>query len=207
MSANTDQTHPQPQLVSKVGILGAGISGISAAKQLSPYNPVIFEATDSIGGVWKHCSYRCTTLQTPRCDYEFSDYPWPKSRDNSSSFPSYQEVLDYLHGYAKHFDVLKHIKFNSKVVEIRYVGNRSENMINLQPGEYGSLLNGNPVWEVAVQMSAGGTVLVEVINYGFWIYNVFTFHICMHFSNYYNFLLLYMVYIYIHSCFLIQIYN
>lgn len=150
MSANK-QTNPP--LVSKVGIIGAGISGIAAAKQLSIHNPVVFEATDSIGGVWKHCSYTSTKLQTPRCDFEFSDYPW-QNRDYLS-FPSYQEVLDYLYSYAKHFDVFKYIKFNSKVVEIQYVGNHSENMMSLKPGEYGSLLNGHPVWEVAVQMSSG----------------------------------------------------
>lgn len=156
MSANK-QTNSQ--ITSKVGIIGAGISGIAAAKQLSIHNPVVFEATDSIGGVWKHCSYASTKLQTPRCDFEFSDYPWP-NRDNMS-FPSYQEVLDYLYNYAKHFDVLKYIKFNSKVVEIQYVGNHSENMTSLKPGEYGSLLNGHPVWEVAVQMSSG-TVQVSM---------------------------------------------
>lgn len=150
MSANIQTSCPL--LASKVGIIGAGISGIAAAKQLSSHNPVVFEATDSIGGVWKHCSYASTKLQTPRCDFEFSDYPWPNG--DNSSFPSYQEVLDYLYSYAKHFDALKYIKFNSKVVEIQYVGNHSENMMNiLKRGEYGSLLNGHPVWEVAIQMS------------------------------------------------------
>ncbi|XP_043721253.1 probable flavin-containing monooxygenase 1 [Telopea speciosissima] len=137
--------------VCKVGIIGAGISGIAAAKQLSGYEPVIFEATDSIGGVWKHCSYRSTKLQTPRCDYEFSDFPWPQ-RDNST-FPSYVEILDYLHSYANHFDVLKYVNFNSKVVEIRFIGGHRETTTfgHQEPGEYGSLLTGRPVWEVAVQ--------------------------------------------------------
>ncbi|KAK6131763.1 hypothetical protein DH2020_034497 [Rehmannia glutinosa] len=131
----------------KIGIIGGGISGIAAAKQLSEHEPVVFEATDSIGGVWKHCSYSSTKLQTPRCDYEFSDFPWTQ-RDNTS-FPSYQEILDYLYSYATYFDVLKFVKFNSKVVEIRFVGARdSENS-----GEYGNLLAGHPVWEVGVQTS------------------------------------------------------
>ncbi|PON73140.1 Flavin monooxygenase-like [Parasponia andersonii] len=152
-----DNKQNQLTLVSKVGIIGAGISGIAAAKQLSNHSPVVFEATGSIGGVWKHCSYSCTKLQTPRCDYEFSDYPWP-DRDNST-FPSHLQVLDYLYGYAKHFDVLKYIKFNSKVVQIRYVGldhtgttTTTFDQSEKQPvGEYGPLLEGHPVWEVAVQ--------------------------------------------------------
>ncbi|KAM5565338.1 putative flavin-containing monooxygenase 1 [Rosa sericea] len=147
-----NQTHLHS--VSKIGIIGAGISGIAAAKQLSGHSPVVFEATDSIGGVWKHCSYNSTKLQTPRCDFEFSDYPWSE-RDNAN-FPSHVEVLDYLHGYATHFDLLKLIKFGSRVVEIRYVGDDStstESSENSKSGEYGNLLAGHPVWEVGVQSS------------------------------------------------------
>lgn len=144
--------------LSRVGIIGAGISGIAAAKQLSRQNPIVFEATDSIGGVWKHCSFASTKLQTPRCDFEFSDYPWPQ-RDNSS-FPSYLEILDYLHNYATHFDVLKFIKFNSRVVEIRYIGDRETTTLDVAPGEFGSLLRGHPVWEVAVETNPSKTVEV-----------------------------------------------
>lgn len=152
---------------SRVGIIGAGISGIAAAKQLSNHNPIVFEATDSIGGVWKHCSFASTKLQTPRCDFEFSDYPWTE-RDNSS-FPSYLEILDYLHGYAKHFDVLKYIKFNSRVVEIRYIGRETTNNLDValaagRPGgEFGSLLKGHPVWEVAVETHPSKTIEVNVL--------------------------------------------
>ncbi|EEF46171.1 probable flavin-containing monooxygenase 1 [Ricinus communis] len=137
---NCLQTH-------KVGIIGAGISGIAAAKQLSHYSPMVFEATGSIGGVWKHCSFTSTRLQTPRCDFEFSDFPWPE-RDNSS-FPSHEEILEYLRNYATHFDVLKFVKFNSRVVAIRHVGETTK--LDVKPGEYGALFTGHPVWEVAVQ--------------------------------------------------------
>ena len=155
-------------LHSKVGIIGAGISGIAAAKQLSHYNPIIFEATDSIGGVWKHCSYNSTKLQTPRCDFEFSDYPWPE-RDNSS-FHSYIEILEYLNNYATHFDVLKFVKFNSRVVEIRYVGDHSTQNSHLfmvdsykPEQEYGRLLSGLPVWEVAVENTQSKTIEVVFV--------------------------------------------
>ncbi|XP_034683265.1 probable flavin-containing monooxygenase 1 [Vitis riparia] len=145
--------------VSKIGIIGAGISGIAAAKQLSGHSPVVFEATDSIGGVWKHCTYTSTKLQTPRCDFEFTDYPWPQ-RDNSS-FPSHIEILEYLHNYASHFDVLKYVKLNSKVVEMRYIGDENESyfdQLETEPREYGRLLRGRPVWEVAVQTNQSPTL-------------------------------------------------
>ncbi|KAL8093833.1 putative flavin-containing monooxygenase 1 [Apium graveolens] len=147
-------------IFSKIGIIGAGISGIAAAKQLAEYNPVVFEATESLGGVWKHCSFRSTKLQTPRCDYEFSDFPWTE-RDNTS-FPTYQEILDYLYLYANNFDVLKFVKFNSKVVEIRFVGDRETPDSGGKMGKYGRLLStGNPFWEVAVQTSESDIQLYE----------------------------------------------
>ncbi|TKY54385.1 flavin-containing monooxygenase 1 [Spatholobus suberectus] len=140
--ANRSENHAM--LVSKIGIIGAGVSGIAAAKQLSHHNPIVFEASDSIGGVWRHCSYNSTKLQSHRRDYEFTDFPWPQ-RDNPR-FPTHMEILDYLHSYAEHFDVLKNIRFNSKVVEIRFTGNR-------EVTGFGSQLPGQPAWEVAVQTS------------------------------------------------------
>ncbi|CAI9100789.1 OLC1v1037962C1 [Oldenlandia corymbosa var. corymbosa] len=132
-------------IFSKIGVVGAGISGIAVAKQLRHHNPIIFEATDCLGGVWKHCSYKSTKLQTPRCDYEFADFPWAE-RDNTS-FPSYEEILDYLYSYATHFGVFELIRFNSKVVEIKFVGNQDPE----GNSDFGNLLNGRPMWEVAVQ--------------------------------------------------------
>ncbi|XP_027368736.1 probable flavin-containing monooxygenase 1 [Abrus precatorius] len=145
-------------LVSKFGIIGAGVSGIAAAKQLSHHKPIVFEASDSIGGVWRHCSYNSTKLQSHRRDYEFTDFPWPE-RDNPD-FPTHLEILNYLHSYAQHFDVLKNIKFNSKVVEIRFTGNREASDIGAVPPDhdYGSLLPGQPVWEVAVQATQSDTL-------------------------------------------------
>lgn len=131
----------------KIAIIGAGISGLAAAKQLAKHNPVVFEATNSLGGVWKNCAYRSTKLQTPRCDFEFSDFPWPE-RDNTN-FPTYLEILEYLYSYATNFDLLKFVSFNSKVVEIKFVGDGENDGGVL--GEYSSLLPGKPVWEVAVR--------------------------------------------------------
>ncbi|GKC19286.1 probable flavin-containing monooxygenase 1, partial [Tanacetum coccineum] len=141
-------------IYSKIGIIGGGISGLAAAKQLSKHDPIVFEATDSIGGVWKHCSFRTTKLQTPRCDYQFSDYPWPQTHDDHNStdrFPSYVEILDYLDSYANHFDLFKFINFNSKVTEIRFVGDQDTMA-------YQSLTSGKPVWEVAVRNTKSDTI-------------------------------------------------
>ncbi|KAK7265478.1 hypothetical protein RJT34_33098 [Clitoria ternatea] len=131
---------------SKICIIGAGVSGIAAAKQLSHHNPIVFEATDSIGGVWSHCSYNSTKLQSNRRGYEFTDFHWPQ-RDNPE-FPTHLQILSYLHSYAQHFDLIKNIRFNSKVVEINFIGH--------QPSS--TMLPGHPVWRVAVKATHSDTI-------------------------------------------------
>lgn len=147
--------------ISKIGIVGAGVSGLAALKQLSHHNPVVFEASDSIGGVWKSCSYNSTKLQSARSDYEFSDFPWPNRDD--PSFPSYIEILDYLQSYAERFDLMKYVRFNSKVVEVRFVGDWDTTDFTGKSGDYGNLLPGQPVWEVAVQTNQSENI--QVLDY------------------------------------------
>ncbi|KAE8710450.1 putative flavin-containing monooxygenase 1 [Hibiscus syriacus] len=135
---------------SKIAIIGAGFSGIAAAKQLCHHNPIVFEASDSIGGVWKSCAYNSTKLQSTRKNYEFAEFPWPNRDD--PTLPSKLDVLDYLESYAKHFDVLKFIKFNSKVVELRFFGCSETTELFGNAGYYWNRpLLGQPVWEIAVQ--------------------------------------------------------
>ncbi|KAF2304157.1 hypothetical protein GH714_028123 [Hevea brasiliensis] len=93
-------------LVSKIGIIGAGVSGLAALKQLSHQSPVVFEASDSLEG-------------------------------DDPSFPSHTEILDYLNSYAERFDLFKYVRLNSKVVEVRFIGDRETADFS---GNYGSLL-------------------------------------------------------------------
>nr|GFD18650.1 probable flavin-containing monooxygenase 1 [Tanacetum cinerariifolium] len=84
----------------------------------------------------------------------FSDYPWPQTHDDNNSsdcFPSYVEILDYLDSYADNFDLFKFINFNSKVTEIRFVGDQDIMA-------YQSLTSGKPVWEVAVCNTKSDTI-------------------------------------------------
>ena len=157
-----DHQENPPLIISKIAIIGAGVSGMAAAKQLCHHNPVVFEASDSIGGVWKSCAYNSTKLQSPRKAYEFSDFPWPNRDD--PSFPSHIEILDYLESYAKHFDVLKFVKFNSKVVELRFVRHQETVELVGNAGKYGSPLPGRPVWEIAVQTNDSENLKVVAFN-------------------------------------------
>lgn len=85
----------------------------------------MFESRSDIGGVWTK-TVETTKLQTAKVLYQFSDFPWPPSV--TEDFPTQHQVLDYIQSYAREFDLLRHIKFNSKVLGISYEGVSEEEM-------------------------------------------------------------------------------
>lgn len=46
---------------------------------------------------------------------EFPNFPYP---ENTTSYPSQSDVLNYLHSYAKHFNLTQHIKFSHLVINV-----------------------------------------------------------------------------------------
>ncbi|TYH31799.1 hypothetical protein ES288_A01G201000v1 [Gossypium darwinii] len=109
----------------KIGIIGAGVSGLLACKYIlsKGFHPIVFESQSSIGGVWTK-ALETTKFQTPKPFYQFSDFAWPSSV--TEYFPDKHVVLNYVEAYAKHFHLLNHIKFNTKVAGIEYEGSRDE---------------------------------------------------------------------------------
>ncbi|RYE11041.1 MAG: NAD(P)/FAD-dependent oxidoreductase [Hyphomicrobiales bacterium] len=87
----------------KIAVIGAGISGIAAARTLKRFGHevVIFERTDSIGGIWA-TAYPGVTLQNTAETYRLSDFPWPFE---VALHPTAAEVMRYLHAAAAHFDL------------------------------------------------------------------------------------------------------
>ncbi|XP_016512508.2 putative flavin-containing monooxygenase 1 [Nicotiana tabacum] len=140
-------THGKKQVIA---IIGAGISGLLACKySLSKgFDPIVFESEGSIGGVWTK-TIGSTKLQTPRPVYQFSDFPWPDSV--TDVFPDQQTVLEYIESYAHHFNLLRHIQFNSKVLSLSYEsGGGSDGEWNLWGGT-GEPFSSKGKWNVTVQ--------------------------------------------------------
>lgn len=109
----------------KFCIIGAGSSGLAAAKNLKqhgiPFD--VIEREDDVGGNWyfgkPHSSvYRSTHLISSKPLTEYTDFPMPASYPN---FPSHAQVWEYLRSYARAFDLYPHIKFNTSVEKVERV--------------------------------------------------------------------------------------
>jgi dimethylaniline monooxygenase (N-oxide forming) len=134
-----------------VAIVGAGISGLLACKYVLEIglHPIVYEADDEIGGIWRH-TIQSTKLQTNKESFQFSDFPWDSSVKEDC--PSSQQLLDYLNSYAQHFSIIPYIRFNSKVIDIDYVGESNEDMKSweLWSGN-NSPLGSKGTWHITVE--------------------------------------------------------
>ncbi len=103
----------------KVCIIGAGSSGLAAAKTFHergiPFD--CLEREHDIGGLWNEATntgvvYDTTYLVSSRKYTGFEDYPFP---EEYPTYPSHRETLAYLRAYALNFGILDKIEFNTTV--------------------------------------------------------------------------------------------
>ena len=99
----------------RVGIIGAGLSGLVMAKTLleEGFDVTLFEKDEEVGGVWARSRrYPGLHTQNPRDTYAFSDFPMPRSYPE---FPAGEQVQAYLAAYADRFGVTEHVRFGTRV--------------------------------------------------------------------------------------------
>jgi cation diffusion facilitator CzcD-associated flavoprotein CzcO len=104
----------------RVGIIGAGFSGLGMAirlKQEAINDFVVLERADDLGGTWRDNSYPGCACDVPSHLYSFSFAPNPNW---SHIFARRQEILDYLRDCAERFEVLPHIRFGHDVQGARW---------------------------------------------------------------------------------------
>ncbi|CAD5208381.1 unnamed protein product [Bursaphelenchus xylophilus] len=109
----------------RCAIVGAGVSGLPSARWAKEYgyDPVIFELRDNLGGLWYYtddktefsCVSRKTIMNTSKEMTAFSDFPPPA---NAPWYLHNSRMLEYLHAYAEHHDLLKYCRFSHRVTRI-----------------------------------------------------------------------------------------
>ena len=102
--------------VKTVGIIGAGVSGISTAKMLlsEGFDCTVFERSGELGGVWAD-GYSNFGVQVQRELYEFPDWPLPADTPQFTPGPIFQ---NYLAAYCNEFGVSTHIRLGTEVTGI-----------------------------------------------------------------------------------------
>lgn len=120
-------------------IIGAGPSGLCAAKTLLQYDPdsdiLILDKGSSLGGVWaKERIYPTLKTNNLRGGIDFSDLLLDEKFGVKAKEHIPGEVMHaYLCAYADKFHVTDKIRFNTEVVEVRRGGKEDEN--NTTTGE------------------------------------------------------------------------
>ncbi|KAK7405496.1 hypothetical protein VNO78_06847 [Psophocarpus tetragonolobus] len=124
----------------KVAVIGAGVSGLVAARELQRENHsvVVFEQNDVVGGNWIydprtesdplgldpnretiHSSiYVSLRTNLPRALMSFRDFPFLRSRHDPRTFPSHEEVLRFLNLFSDRFGIRQLIRFGTRVVRV-----------------------------------------------------------------------------------------
>ena len=108
------------QPAKRVCVVGAGASGIAAAKALrhASIDFDCFEQRARAGGLWAidddlvQASYPSLECNTSKRRTEFSDFPMPPS---FPSYPHNRQMAAYFDAYVDHFDFRDRIQFNSTV--------------------------------------------------------------------------------------------
>ncbi|NXA34151.1 FMO5 monooxygenase, partial [Eudromia elegans] len=113
-------------MAKKVAIIGAGSSGLCAIKAClqEGLEPVCFERSRDIGGLWRFeehreegraSIYKSVIINTSKEMMCFSDFPIP------DDFPNYMhnsQIMEYFRMYAQHFQLLPHIRFRTSVCRV-----------------------------------------------------------------------------------------
>lgn len=108
-------------MTERVAIVGAGPGGLVVARWLVAYGfeVTLYEAGRSVGGQWTGDAGRSGVwpglhTNTSRILTAFSDLPL----DGTAVFPSNQEIAAYLERYAAMFDLVRRVRFQTRVDEI-----------------------------------------------------------------------------------------
>jgi dimethylaniline monooxygenase (N-oxide forming) len=113
-------------LLPKACVIGAGASGIAAAKALHEHGFEFdcFEASDRVGGNWvfgnrngMSSAYRSLHINTSRERMQYAGFPMPASYPD---FPHHTEIAAYFDAYVDHFGFRDRITFETRVTRVEW---------------------------------------------------------------------------------------
>ncbi|HUQ00761.1 MAG TPA: NAD(P)/FAD-dependent oxidoreductase [Aeromicrobium sp.] len=99
----------------RVGVVGAGIAGLSATKVLRSvgHDVLTFDRTPDVGGVWSTTRhYPGLTTQNTRYTYTFTDYDPPSSWPD---FPSAEQWHSHIAGYVDRFGLADSLRLSTGI--------------------------------------------------------------------------------------------
>ncbi|CAK5080893.1 unnamed protein product [Meloidogyne enterolobii] len=109
----------------RVAIIGAGASGIPAAREALDHGwlPFVFESSTDIGGLWRYKPYeteegtvmKTTVINTSKEMTAYSTFVPPS---NFANFMHNRCMLEYLRLYADSFDFNKYLYLEHKVINV-----------------------------------------------------------------------------------------
>jgi dimethylaniline monooxygenase (N-oxide forming) len=113
---------PQTMPRRRIAVIGAGISGLAAARCLleEGLDPVVFEQAPQAGGIWgaggeASLLYPSLRTNTSKYNFAYSGLPFP---DAAPDFPSWSEVNEYLQQYVGHAGLQPYLRCNTTVEAI-----------------------------------------------------------------------------------------
>ncbi|KAI0326138.1 FAD/NAD(P)-binding domain-containing protein [Cubamyces sp. BRFM 1775] len=136
--------------IKHICVVGAGPVGLGAVKIVKDapefkegkWTVTAFEARDNLGGIWYPAPadadppltalYDSLTTNTPHPLMSYTSYP---CAPETPLYPPASTVLAYLHDYAKTFDLLPHICFNTGVASMHWDSSTQKWDITVTGGE------------------------------------------------------------------------
>ena len=131
-----------------VAVIGAGAAGLVAARELhrEGHHVTVFEQSSGIGGIWAYSAavesdllggtskhhrrlhnsmYAGLRTNLPREVMGYSDFPFDTNYPTAGAavvdarrFCGHAEVQSYLLAFARHFDIMKHVRLNTTVMHV-----------------------------------------------------------------------------------------